>query len=410
MAEKQLPLAGIRVVDFTHYAAGPLTSKFLSDYGAEVFLVESEVQIATGGGSRQTGAPGKSPIETAWFHNKMNPGKLSITVDMTQPQGREVIKRLLCISDVLVANLRPRVLEQWGLTYEVVRELRPEIIYLTMPTMGEGGPRSFYGGLSWGIQAMAGLNLISGYADRPPVSPTPYSHPDVSCNPLHAIVAILAALRHRRRTGRGQLIELSQYESAISWTGPHILQYSANGTIMGQTENRHPNAVPHDVYRCRGADAWCAISIFSDAQWRSLCEALDRPELADDPAYASLSARKAHEGQLRDLIEPWTGERAAEHVMQRLQGAGVPCSVVNDFPGLLHHDLQLQARGHWTEVDHPELETTLVEGWGVSLSRVPPATARRAPLLGEHNDYVFQDVMGMSEDEVNMYLVEGVLR
>lgn len=410
MAEMRLPLAGIRVVDFSMLAAGPAAAKMLADYGAEVILVESEESITTSGGGRQTGPPGMSPINTAWFHNKFNPNKLSVTLDLSRPEGRAVVKRLVAVSDVFVANRRPQVIEKLDLSYESLRAVRPDLIYVTMPTMGAGGVRSFYGGVSWGIQAMAGINMISGYADRAPASPSPYSHPDVSCNPLHAAVAILAALRYRRRTGRGQMIELSQYESSICWTGPALLQYTANGTLMERAENRHPGAAPHDVYRCEGEDKWCAISVLADEQWRSLAHAIGRPALADHPDYANLAARKAHEGELRGLLEPWTSRRPPEEVMRILQEAGVPCSTVNNFDQLLRRDPQLQARQLWVEVEHPELGAAIVEGWGFRLSKVAAASPRRAPLLGEHNDYVYQEVLGMSEDEVNKHLVEGVFR
>jgi benzylsuccinate CoA-transferase BbsF subunit len=410
MTERRLPLSGIRVVDFSVLAAGPAAAKMLADYGAEVILVESEVNIANAGGSRQNGPPGKSPINTAWFHNKYNPGKLSITIDLSTDQGKEVIKRLIAVSDIFIANRRPQVLKNLGLAYETLSEAKPDLIYLSMPTMGEGGPRTFYSGVSWGIQALAGVNMISGFPDRPPVSPSPYSHPDVSCNPLQAAVAILAALRYRRKTGKGQHIELSQYESTICWTGPAVLQYTANGTPLPQSENRHSSAAPHDVYRCQGDDAWCAISVFTDQQWATLCRVIERPDLAAHSDYATLLGRKAHEGDLRGIIEPWTSERPPEEAAEALQGAGVPSAAVNNFEQLLRRDPQLLDRQLWREVEHPELGTALVEDWGFRLSRVPPAEARRAPLLGEHNDYVFQQVIGMGEDEVNNYLVEGVFR
>ncbi len=410
MTEAQLPLAGLRVVDFSVLAAGPLTSKMLADYGAQVIIVESEASITASGGGRQAGPPGLSPINTAWFHNKYNPNKLSVTVDLTLPQGQDILKRLVSISDIFVANRTPQVLEKLGASYEALREVKPDLIYLTMPTMGSGGKRSFYGGVSWGIQAMAGLNMISGFADREPSSPSPYSHPDVSCNPLHAVVSILAALRHRRRTGEGQMIELAQYESSISWTGCAPLQYTVNGTLMERTENRHPLAAPHEVYRCQGDDKWVAISVFSDEQWRALCQTIGRPELVDDPSYATLPARQAHEEQFRDVIEPWSTGKTPEDVTAQLQAAGVPAAPVNNFEQLLKVDPQLKERELWTEVEHPELDIALVERWGFRLSRAAAAPPERAPLLGEHNDYVFQEVVGLSEDEVNEYLIEDVFR
>jgi benzylsuccinate CoA-transferase BbsF subunit len=302
------------------------------------------------------------------------------------------------------------VLENWGLQYEVLAELNPRLIYVTMPTMGAGGPRSFYGGVSWGIQAMAGLNLMSGYPDRIPISPSPYSHPDVSCNPLHAAFAILSALHHRRKTGRGQLIELSQYESTVSWLGLGVLAYSANGTGLPRSANDHPRAAPHDVYRTEGEDRWCAIAVYSDAQWATLCEVIGRPELATHRAYATVAARRARPEQLREVIEAWTASRSAEEVMRTLQERRVPASVVNGFHELMRTDPQLQHRQTWVEREHPELPSVAVEDWAFKLSATPRVERRRAPLLGEHNEHVFQKVLQMSEDEMDTLLVEGVLR
>jgi benzylsuccinate CoA-transferase BbsF subunit len=410
MAERvPLPFAGVRVLDFGTLAAGPLVTKLLADYGAEDILVESTSAIASSGSSRQAGPQGVSPINSSYFHNKYNSNKLSLTVDLASPQGREIIRRLIRISDVFLANRLPQMLDKFGLSYDAVRRERPDIIYVVMPAVGSDGPRSFYIGQSWGTQAMAGVNAISGYADTAPASPSPWSHPDVSCNPLHTAVALLAALRHRRRTGRGQMIELSQYESTVAWTGPAILHYSANGTVLERSANQHEEAAPHDVYRCQGEDAWCAISVFTDDQWAALCQMIGRPECASDPRYATAAARREHEPELRGLIEPWTSERTDEEVMHALQHAGVPCAALHNFDGLLHRDPQLRARGLWKEIEHPELGTTLYEGWAFHLQAAQPRT-NRAPLLGEHNDYVLQEILGISEDEVNQYIVAGVVQ
>jgi benzylsuccinate CoA-transferase BbsF subunit len=410
MTESRLPLDGLRVVDFSLLAAGPAAGKMLADYGAEVICVESETNIVNAGGSRQAGPPGKSPINTAYFHNKYNPNKLSITIDLSQEHGREVLHRLVAVSDVFLANRRQSVVDKLGGSYEALKAVKPDLIYLNMPTMGEGGPRSFYSGVSWGIQAMAGLNMISGFPGRVPASPSPYSHPDVSCNPLHAVVSIMAALRHRRRTGEGQMIELAQYESTISWTGPAVLTYTVTGKLPERPGNRHPCAAPHDVYRCNDEDGWVAISVFTDEQWVALANAIGRSELADDPRYATVLARKAHEDDFRAIVEPWSSVRGRREAGQTLQAAGVPAAPVNNFDELLHHDPQLKERQVWTEIEHPELETALFEDWGFQLSGVTDRPRYRAPLLGEHNDYVFQEIIGMSEDEVNDLLIEGVLR
>lgn len=410
MREKQLPLAGIRVTDFAQMAAGPAASKMLADYGAEVIMVESADYIEVGGGSRRSGPQGTTSVNGGWFHNKFNTNKLSITVNLRSPEGMGVLRRLISVSDIFIANRRPQVLERLGLTYDALRAMQPPLIYVTMPMMSHEGPRNFYSASSWQTQAMAGLNMISGFTDRPPTSPSPYSHPDVSCNPLHAATAILAALRHRRRTGQGQRIEVSQYESAICWTGTAVLQYTANGTLQDRSENRHRSAAPHDVFRCQGDDSWCAISVFSDVQWRALCEAIGRPELAGDPASATLLVRKAHEEDLRAIIELWTSQRMAEEVTERLQQLGVPCYRLNNLEQLLRGDPQLKERALWCEVEHPEFGTLLNEGWGFRLPKTPYAERRRAPLLGEHNAYVFGRIIGMSEDEIDAYSTAGVLR
>lgn len=408
MAKPRLPLAGIRVTDFTTVAAGPIVTKLLADFGAEVILVESETQLAASGGNRQDGPAGASPVNTSYFHNKYNSNKLSLTVDLSSEDGRRIMKQVLSTSDLFIANRVPQVLNRFELSYESIRSVRPDIIYVNMPMMGSSGPRGSYSGPGWAVGAMAGINAISGYPDLPPSSPSPWAHSDVSSNPLHTLVAILAALRHRRKTGRGQMIELSQYESTVSWTGPAILQYTVNGRNLERSANRHPGACPHDVFRAMGEDAWCAISVFSDDQWHALCTAMGRPDLIDTPDFATLLGRKRHEEALREVIESWTLLRTPEEAMTTLQAAGVPCSVLNNFDGLLRQDPQLRERGMWSEVQHPELGTTLFESWGFRLSRSQPRIAR-APLLSEQTDYVLQDILGSSEEIVNQYIVEGVL-
>jgi len=403
------PFAGLRIIDFTGHIAGPAVTKLLADYGAEVIIVESETYLSTSGGSRHTGPPGVSSINTAYMHNTYNPNKLSVTLDLTRSEGRALVKQLIAISDVFAANRLPAFLAKFELTYDDVRALRPDIIYVTMPTMGTGGPRSAYKGVGWTIAAMAGLNAISGFEDRPPASPSPTAYPDSTSNPLHTAVALLAALRHRRRTGRGQMIELSQYESTVCWTGPSLLHYMVNGKVTQRTGNQHPGASPHDVYRCLGEDSWCAIGVFNNEQWQALCKVIGQPEMATQGEYATLLARQAHPDGLRGSIEAWTLDRQAEDVMRSMQAAGVPCTVVNDHRRLLQEDSQREARGWSAEVDHPELGKTLLQGWGFGMPGVAPAV-KRAPLLGEHNDYVFQDVLGMSEPEMNSFIVDGILR
>lgn len=408
----RLPLKGIRVLDLTQYAAGALASKVLADHGAEVILVESEPHIRSVVGGRQpaAGARDSTSLNVGPMFNKFNTSKMSITLNLDHPEGLRIVKRLIALCDVVMDNFRPHVMERWGLTYEELVKTKPDIIVLTMPTMGRSGPRRHFGGVSWGINAMAGLNQISGYPERMPISASPYSHPDVSSNPFHAATALLAALHYRNRTGRGQLIELSQYESTLCFTGTSILDYTTNGRIQGRCANRSGYAAPHGVYPCKGKDRWSAIAVFTDAEWHSFCCVTGMESLTEDVRFATLAARLQNNEELDRLVEAWTREREAWEVMQRLQEAGVAAGVVGDLEDLLFHDAQLRERGHWVVLEHPELGRVTNEKPSFQLSETPGRPAWHAPLLGQHNDLVFQEILGMSEEEVNVLIVEGVIQ
>ena len=404
-----LPLASVRVLDLTHYAAGPLVTQMLADYGAEVIKIESEGYTLSGGGGRWNRPQGSNSLNTGYFHNKFGTSSSSITVDLVRPEGVAVFLDLVRISDVVVDNMRPHVMPKWGLGYDAISAVNPHIIMMQMPTMGEG-PRGFYAGLSWGIQAQAGLNAISGYPDRAPISPSPYSHPDTTSNPFHAMVALSAALLHRRKTGQGQYIEVSQYESTINFMETLVLEQTANGRNMEPKANRDPRYAPQGVYRCEGDDRWCAVSVETEQEWLALCTAIERPDLTTDPRFNSFLGRQQHAGELDGVIEAWTSQHTSEEVMQRLQQAGVAAGQLQDAEDLLHKDPQLAERGHWIYVDHPELGNFVTDGWGFHLSGAPPKPRRHAPLLGEDNDRIFGQLLGMAEETVNDFIVSGVIR
>jgi len=404
-----LPFSGIRVLDLSQLAAGPLVTQMLSDFGAEVIKVESEAYILSGGGSRVNRREGATSLNVGYFHNKFNTSALSITLDLKRTEAVEIFMDLVGKSDIVIDNLRPTVTSKWGLTYERLSSINPRIIMVQMPTMGMGGPRDFYGGVSWGIQAMAGLNAISGYPDKPPVSPTPWSHPDTSCNPFHGMVAVLAALHSRNVTGKGQYIEISQYESTINFMGPLILEYTANGRISPRTGNREAGFAPQGVYPCQGHDRWCAISIGSDQHWSTFCRIVRDPRLSDS-RFSTFLGRQQHADDLDVIIGEWTEPQPAEVVMQRLIEDGIPAGVLNGADDLLNHDAQLRSREHWIPLEHPELGSVVTESWGYRLSDTTPRQRRHAPLLGEHNDYVYREILGLSEEQIDDYMVEGIIQ
>ncbi|MBI2872052.1 MAG: CoA transferase [Chloroflexi bacterium] len=402
----RLPLEGIRVLDFGWYVAVPLNSRALLDYGAEVIKVETLTQLDP----LRTGFPqtGDMGVNSGSTYNAYNCGKMCVTLNLRHPKARELALRLVAVSDVVTDNYSPGVMEKYGLGYADLRRVKPDIIALSAPMAGLMGPLRDYRALGIGIQHLAGVGYITGHSHQPP-GPIPLSYPDYTCNPYHGATAVLAALRHRRLTGKGQFIELAQYESTVNFIGPAVLDFSVNGRVAERTGNASPYRAPHGVYRCQGDDRWCAITVTSEGEWKALCQAMGRADLLEDSRFATLGSRLQHREELDREVEVWTKERAAEEVMRLLQSAGVPAGVVQTGEDMIERDPQYKARGFHLKMSHPEAGEMWYHTQAARLSKTPGRMRGRAPLLGEHNDYVYQQLLGMSEEEVNQCLVDGVL-
>jgi benzylsuccinate CoA-transferase BbsF subunit len=425
---KRLPLQGVRVTDFSWFGAGPYVTRLLAAYGAEVIRIESNTKID---GMRWQ-APRKPDVTATYnisgMFNNFNPGKLGITLNMNHPKGIELARKLIAISDVVLDNFYPAAMEKWGLTYEKLVEIKPDIIVTTMPVMGITGPYTLWRGFGTSVRTIAGMDYITGNPDRPPIGTGMAALPDFTCNPYHAATAILSALHYRNRTGKGQFIELAQFESTVCWTETAILDYTANGHIQTGMRNRLPHAAPHGVYRCMGEDRevdycampesvperrkkeerWCAIAVFTEEEWKSFCTALGNPSWTEDERFSTFDARKVNEDELDRLIEEWTSGRSPEDVMMLMQQAGVASGVVQDGEDLLSRDPQLKERGFYVWLDHPEAGRIAHDGLTFALSETP-GEIRRAPLLGEHNEFVYGEILGLSEDDVNQLITEGAL-
>ncbi len=401
------PLAGIRVLDFTWVAAGPRATLVLAQLGAQVIKVESYRRLDLSRG-RPPFAEGKSGLNASanWAYG--NASKLGITLDMTQEKGRALAMRLVAVSDVVVDNMTAGVMARWGMDYEHLVAVKPDIITLSMPVMGSTGPRRNYGGYGMGIEGISGLKSISGPPDSPPVG-TGIAYPDAGPNPRHAAAAVLAALHYRNRTGKGQHIEVAQYESTTAFTGTAILEYTANGRVATRQGNRVPWAAPHGAYRCSGEDRWCVISVENDAQWEAFCGVMGNPDWAKEPRFATLLGRKHDEDELDTLVEAWTRQQTAQAVMDCLQRAGVPAGIVQNGQDLLEHDRHLRERRAFVAVEHPEAGTLEHPVLGFRLSAMADAGLRPAPLLGEHNYLVLGELLGMAEEEVDELIVEQVI-
>jgi len=391
-------LSGIRFTDLTWAGAGPFGTKVFSDFGAEVLKIESmsRPDPVRRGGPFKDGVAGTN--RSGYFASR-NTGKRSISLDLKNPEGREIALRLIAQSDVVSNNFGPGAMERLGLTYDEVRAVKPDIIYLSMPMYGEDGPLSTLLGVGMTIAAVTGLMWMTGYGrGEKPLGPGTH-YPDHAANPYHAAFAVLAALRYRRHTGRGMKIDLSQVESTANFVGASILEASVHDREPEHTGNRSRRDAPHNVFRCAGEDAWCAIAVESDTEWLALAATIGRQDLAARPELRMAAGRLAATEELEAAVTAWTRAHGAVEAGTILQNAGVPAARVSSARDLVEEDTQLAARGYWQTLEHPEM--------GPSLFTAPPFTIdgervelRRPPLFGEHTQEVLTGLLGMSDAEI----------
>ncbi len=393
MGEKLLE--GVRVVDFTWHLTGPLTTKHLSDLGAEVIIVESRRRPGWARGAPRTSST-----------DQFCTGKLSITLNTRDPRGLELVKRLIAKSDIVVENFAGGAMKRMGLSYEVLKEIKPDIIMLSSSMQGQTGPYYNHPGSGHKLTALAGFNNILGWPDRQPGWIAAYTD---FIAPRYNIIAIMAALEYRRRTGKGQYLDMSQYEASIQFMAPLILDYTVNRRIAGRMGNQCPYAAPHNAYRCQGEDRWCAIAVFTDQEWESFCKTIGNPALAKDPRFATLQARKKNEEELDRLVTEWTIRHSAEEVMNMMQAAGIAAGVVETGEDLLDKDPQYKHRQTFREVEYPGIGKYRSQVGAHFLLSKYPYELKRAPLLGEHNEYVFKGILGIPDDEFDKLVKEGVI-
>ncbi|MCB1341062.1 MAG: CoA transferase [Pseudooceanicola sp.] len=400
-------LADIRFTDLTWAGAGPFGTKVFSDFGADIIKVESSVRIdpVRAGGPFRDRQPG--PNRSGYFASR-NTGKKSFTVDPKTPEGRAIVLDLVRRSDVVTNNFGAGAMERMGLTYDALRAVKDDIIYLSMPMYGESGPLAQMLGLGMTISGVAGLLWGTAYREGDPIGPGTH-YPDHAANPYHAAFAVLAALRYRDRTGKGAKIDLSQVESTINFVGQGVMDWSLSGQEPPVTGNADARHAPHDIYRSKGADEWIAIAVTSDTKWQALCGVLARDDLAADETLATAAGRIQQRARLDAILADWTRARPAEQAAEQLRDAGVPAARVASSRQLIEEDPQLAARGYWQRVEHPELGNSLyaalpftVDGERIDL--------KRPPLLGEHTTEVLRDLLAMPEDAIADLEDKGILK
>lgn len=405
-----LPLEGVRVADFCWLIAGPASTRVLADYGADVIKIESQHRLDN---IRTTGVqpPGPGSVNTNGVFNDVNTNKRSVTININTAAGLDLVKRLIAVSDIVTNNFTGDRMDRWGLGYEELRRIKPDIIMLTMPVMGTTGPYVRYGSYGNGVIGYAGMRMNMGFAGRPPVGISPL-YSDFSA-PYFAVSAIMAALYHRERTGEGQFIDLAQLESAVAMLGTDIIEFSATGSAPGPNGNRARDFAPHGAYPCWGDDRWIAIAVRTDEEWRALAGAMGAPEAGVDGRFATFEARQAHEDDLDALVASWTSRYDAWQLTHLLQAAGVMAGPVEDLEDMLVRDPHLAAHGatgHFERVTRAEGDpVTFTTHRQPSRMDGAPPPLRVSPMMGEHNEEVLQGLLGLSEDEYAALLAEGVI-
>ena len=406
MDAKNGVFSGIKIAGFCWAVVGPLTMKYFADYGATVIRVETSKRPCT----MRISAPYKDDkpgLDRSGYFNHFSANMFSLSLNMEHPQALEVARRLVAESDVVMDNFTPGVMERWGLDYEELKKIKPDIIMLRQSGFGSWGPYAQQPAFGMILAAMAGLPNFIGWPDGGPLPAGVSAYTD-SISPRFASAALIAALDYRNKTGKGQLLDLSQFETTLYFIMPAILEHISSGREPQRVGNSHPYAVPHGVYPCKGDDRWCTIAVFNDEQWASLCRVMGKTEYIEDPRFNTMLNRKKNEDEINRLVGDWTNNFMPEEVMDRMQSAGVPAGVVKNAADI-YVDPQLRQRNLFWPLEHPDMGLFTHLGQGFELSETPARANIPSPRLGEHTEYVCTKILGMTDKEFVELVDAGVL-
>ena len=394
----------IRVLDLAMGWAGPLLGALLAEMGAEVIKVEDTQFFDWWRGSLSVAPPEMQPIERSAPFNTVNRGKLGVTLDLNNPKGIELVKRLVKTADVLIENYSPGIMKRFGLDWEVLQPINPRLIMISMPSFGYGGPETESRGYGNTVEAVAGVTGLTRYHD----ADQPYTLSNALGDPTSGLTGtfgVLAALNERERTGKGQWIELAQVEGVIEFMAAPIIEYQLTGELPRAQGNRHKDYAPHGIYRCAGENAFVALAAATDDQWHALANVLG---IANDARFSDAANRKKNEDALDAELTRALSTLDAEAAISRLQAAGVYAAPVNSAAAVLG-DPQISDRGYFVAVDRAVVGTHLYPGAVPRLSKTPLQADAPAPLLGEHNGEVFRRLLGMSDSEIAELEASGVI-
>ena len=398
-------LDGTRVVEFGWAAAGPLVGTYLASHGADVIHVESSTALDP---FRSTYPPFKDNVvgpDRAGMFAFYNAGKRGVTLDLKQPRGVELALRLVRTADVVIESFPAGTLARRGLGHDALRRARPDLVLLSSCNQGQTGPHAQHPGYGSQLTALAGFNELLGESGRTPVI---LYGPYIDYIAVgYGVIAILAALERRRRTGEGCLIDLSQYEAGLQFLTPALLEHAANGAVPTRDASHDRVAVPHGVYPSQGDDRWVALSVWSDDEWSAFRDALGDPDWARDGALATADGRRAREAELDARIAEWTRTRTRDETVAALRARGLRAAAVESV-GELFEDEQLAHRRVWRRAAHAGLGEIGLMAPPFDLSETPARPERAGPTLGEHNEEVFKGLLGLAADEYAALAADGV--
>jgi crotonobetainyl-CoA:carnitine CoA-transferase CaiB-like acyl-CoA transferase len=409
MTKPKLPLDGIRVLDLTRAYAGTTATLYLADLGAEVIKVEAagRPDIPTRQINFAENDPGDVPWERAAYFHRLNNGKLDITLDLTKPAGIDLFKRLVVECDVVAENYLPTTMEKFGLQYDVLREINPKLIMVSMSGFGATKPRRHWASYYPGMEAMSGMTSISGYEDGQLMN----SHTGYGDWLLGSAgtAALLIALHHRNRTGQGQYIDVSGCEAALVHLGEAVIDHALNGRAWKPQGNRHSSMAPHDTYRCADEDTWVAIAVRDEEDWQAFCSVLGDPEWSTEARFENPVSRHEHQDELRPLIQAWSETLDHHEAARQLLVAGVPAAPVLN-PKEILFDPQLRHRGYFEVIEHPVVGRRIYPRQITAIcSRMPRDPRTPAPLLGQDNRAVLGSLLGLKDAELEALSEEGII-
>ncbi len=397
------PFDGLRVLDFSWVAAGPLVTKHLADYGATVVRIESTTRPDT----LRTSNPYKDAvpgINRSGYYAYWNANKMSMALNLNHPKGVEIAKRLVSWADIVVENFTPGTMAKWGLSYKDLVKLKPELLMLSLSMHGQEGQYAKHSGVGPVLSGLVGIISLTGWPDREPVQAA--GGTDMLAADL-ALTTLISALIYRSRTGEGQYIDLSQGEATLYALTPLILDYAVNGEAGKQMGNSSPFGAPHGAYRCKGDDRWCAIAVLTDEEWAAFCRVIGLPMLINEPRFITTRKRKENEDELNKLVANWTANFTPEEAVDLMQKSGIAAGVLETAEDMLK-DPQLKFRDAFWLMEHHEMGPCYHLGQSFVLSEFPPNPRLPAPLLGEHTEYVCREILGMTDEEFVELFNEGV--